>query len=435
MPDALFHCPPTRLDYIDCKWPLWYWRLSLDPRDYTYRSASSLLSSRHQSIIRDKDSGAVSVQGIQSSRKITDRRRDKSHDYRAARCLIDHRLHFNKFHRVEHTSLFTMFEDFSFSSPSSNGSLCLAIDTEDRNMTDCDSMVSPLSSRCPSPPTFYRVPRPLSRHKSSHFRPLPPTSNPYDSKRRLSITTLTQKLHAHTLAHNDGQEQSEDHAVSPSSSTFESEGPGSAKYAGYVLTPPDTDHDDEGYDETSSLASLSYPSPHSPFLSPTSVPCEYLPSDTNIESSSDVEKGMGDGHLHVRLQRQRISRLQCNAMSGVDAIKLALLAEEERRHLESLGEDCHPSSLPPLSPPGRRGSAFARNRFRRESVLGSSCDRSGADAKGRRRSAAIPGSTLSHRIDKGHYQVAGRDLRQKSDQELRRKSVVCAALESFASES
>lgn len=327
-----------------------------------------------------------------------------------------------------------MFEDFSFSSPSSNGSLCLTVDTDDRAMTDCDSMVSPLSSRCPSPPNFYRVPRPLSHHRSAHFRPLPPTSNPYDSKRRLSIGTLTQKLRAHTLANKDAQEHSEDNAVSPMSSTFGSEGPGSAKYGGYILTPPDTDHDDEGYDETSSLGSLSYPSPYSPFLSPTSIPPEYLPSDASVEVPSDTEKSVGDGHLHVRLQRQRISRLQCNAMSGVDAIKLALLAEEDRRHLESLGEDdCHPSSLPPLSPPGRRGSAFGKSRFRRESVFSTSCDRS--DSRGRRKSTTTSGATSSHRIDKGHYPVAGRDLRQKSEQELRRKSLVCAALESFAAES
>ncbi|KAL2009721.1 hypothetical protein VTN00DRAFT_5528 [Thermoascus crustaceus] len=345
-----------------------------------------------------------------------------------------------------------MFEDFSFSSPSSNGSVCLALDADDKVMIDCDSsLISPLSSRCPSPPLMPRSSKPLPHHlsrtRSSQFRSAqPPTSMPASeyNKHRLSIGTLTKKLHAHTLQCGSDDEHNDEMGIAPRSiprSVRETTPTTSARHAGYVLTPPDTDHDDEGYYESSSMTSASPSDPQSPFLSAMSVPQNYFPLDAALDSPFEpvVDKNNHhDEQRSVRLQRQRISRIQCNATSGIEAIRLALLAEDEPADFDNFGEDdYHPSSLP-MSPPGRRRSVLLnRSRFRQNSIVSGSGlggDLYAAtDPRGRRKSSAgIIHHASSHRIDKSHhYHQASSSremLRKKSEQGLRRRSIVCAAL-------
>ncbi|KAJ5637884.1 hypothetical protein N7490_007763 [Penicillium lividum] len=291
-----------------------------------------------------------------------------------------------------------MFEDFSFSSPSSRPAR-LALNTEDRLMIDGDSnLISPLSSRCPSP-TSHRF-RTLSRSRSSYFRSQqqPPTSVPfpYESK-RLSIATLTQKLHEHTLQTPNGESF-------PDRTRF-AHGRRSGQYAGYVLTPPDTDHDDDGLTSSPSLCSNP---------SPTSIPPDFPSLDwPGSGPGSDLPQ---PDLLSIRSQRQQISQLQCN-QGEVDAIRRA--ADDSCRSI-SCEDDCHPSSLPPRPSPRRRALTQHRSRFGPAESL---------EARGRRKSSA--GAIQSNRIEKSHHPLfAGRDASKRNEQGLRRKSMVTAALAS-----
>ena len=289
-----------------------------------------------------------------------------------------------------------MFEDFSFSSASSRPTR-LALDGDDRLMIDGDStLISPLSSRCPSP-TSHRF-RGLSRSRSSYFRAQqpPPTSVPfpYESK-RLSISTLTQKLHEQTLQAPNGESFIERGRLGKAR--------GSGQYAGYVLTPPDTDHDEDGH-STSSPSLCSNPSP-------TSIPPDFPLLDGPPDLPND--------HLNIRTQRQQISQLQCN-QGDIDAIRRTVYSEDSMPP-DLCEDDCHPSSLPPRASPRRRALTQHRSRFGPADA---------SDARGRRKSSS--GAVLSHRIEKNHHHssFAGRDSSKRNDQGLRRKSMVTAALAS-----
>ncbi|KAA8649724.1 hypothetical protein EYZ11_009384 [Aspergillus tanneri] len=318
-----------------------------------------------------------------------------------------------------------MFEDFSFSSPSSTRPSHLAGDGDDRLMVDCDStLISPLSSRCPSPrsSTSQRFPRRSTRSRSSYFRShQAPTSVPlsaYDHK-RLSIATLTRKLHEHTIQNSSRDDTQLESPTSPTADL------GSVRFPGYVLTPPDTDHDDEGFFDSSSLTSPSLsPQPQSPFLSPTSVPLDH-----------QAEGGTPDFSFpdswNVRVQRQHISRLQCNP-SDIEAIRQALLSEDDALNinldLESGEDDCHPSSLPPQKSPRRNAVTRQRSRFQPQNSASSLMEPAAIESRGRRKSSS--GVVQSYRIEKNYPSLTGRDMR-KSEQGLRRKSLVSAALASL----
>lgn len=334
----------------------------------------------------------------------------------------------------------TMFEDFSFSSPSSTRPSRPAVEGDDRLMVDCDSaLISPLSSRCPSPRSSasQRFPRSLARSRSSHFRSQQaPTSVPFDySHKRLSIATLTRKLHEHTIqnpSRDDMQLESPTSLPDPQSpSDFAS---GAAKFPGYVLTPPDTDHDDEGFFDSSSLTSPSLsPQPQSPFLSPTSAPLDDFPAGQAQDTLPDLHC---PDSWNVRAQRQHISRLQCNP-SDVEAIRQALLSEDEALNMNLKyppnADACHPSSLPPQQSPRRR-ALTQRSRFRPQTSSNTSglAEPTPAEPRGRRKSSS--GVVQSHRIEK-NYHSAGRDMHKKSEQGLRRKSLVSAALASMVEKS
>lgn len=295
-----------------------------------------------------------------------------------------------------------MFEDFSFTSPSSRPAR-LTVDAEDRLMVDCDStLISPLSSRCPSPQS-HRF-RTLSRPRSSYLRSQqpPPTSAPFSYEhKRLSISTLTQKLHEHTLQAPNGERI-------PEHGRLGHDGVGLS--GRYVLTPPDTDHDEDGHCH-SSPSLCSNPSP-------TSIPPEYLSLDG---PETNPPQNQPD-HRDIRVQRQHISQLQCNK-GDIDAIRRTVLAEDSFGPDIPVEDDCHPSSLPPRSSPRRRAVTLHRSRF-------GPSDSSAGEARGRRRSTS--GAAQSHRIEKNHHpsSLAGRDASKRGEQGLRRKSLVSAALAS-----
>ncbi|OJJ82757.1 uncharacterized protein ASPGLDRAFT_494653 [Aspergillus glaucus CBS 516.65] len=345
-----------------------------------------------------------------------------------------------------------MFKDFTF-----NPRPRVAFDGDDRLMVDSDSsLVSPLSSRCPSPGPFtsqpqgQRFPRSVRPSLLRSRQPsLPPTSVPADHQHgSLSIETLTKKLHEHTLQqqsqHQQNQQQldprnnAQEECLSPHS--LPELVPGSG-LPGYFLTPPDTDvdHDDDSSlhgdaDNESTLTSPTVSHIQTPFLSPTSVPPEFLHTDSNNTHEA----------INVRAQRQQISQIQCSA-ADIEAIRRALICcAEEDSPMDTFGEyDCHPSSLPPRRSPRRRAVTTNRSRSRPVGASGSgSGSGSGVRAgvgdseqgyRGRRKSssgALLP--SFSSRIDKNYYPPSSsREMRKKSEQGLRRKSLVSAALASM----
>ncbi|KAL2869835.1 uncharacterized protein BJX67DRAFT_322712 [Aspergillus lucknowensis] len=317
-----------------------------------------------------------------------------------------------------------MFEDFSFSSPSSSRPPRLALD-DDKPMPDCDSsMISPLSSRCPSPRSF-SAPH-LARSKSLYFRSpqqQAPTSVPLSAyDHRLSIGTLTKKLHEHTIQNPSSTEQPS-RAASPST-TPTPRSSYSSQFQGYFLTPPDTDHDEDGY--VSPISPSLSPQSQSPFLKPTSRPLD-LQSDLLMQPDLSA-----DSYLSVRSHRQHISRLQGQyTPSDLDAIRRALLAtaDDDMRKLDPLfTEACHPSSLPPTQGPRRRRTgSLQRSRVR--SPVSPDAPPGSGDSPLRRKSASGAG-TSSNRVEKSYQSSSDRD-RNKGEAGLRRKSVVGAALASM----
>lgn len=264
-------------------------------------------------------------------------------------------------------------------------------------MADCNSpLISPLSSRCTSP---HRL-RTLSRPRSSYFRSQqPPTSVPLAyEQNRLSISTLTQKLHEHTIQGPNGERI-------PDQGPLGREGAKISRYSGYVLTPPDTDHDEDGhFDSSPSLCSNP---------SPTSAPPDF-PTLDGIPDDNPLD------HQHIRRQRQHISQIQCNE-GDVDAIRRNVYSDDSYYPETVHEDDCHPSSLPPRASPRRRATTLHRSRF-------GPSDSSLAEARGRRRSSSS--AVQSHRIEKSSHAHNGREASKRIEQGLRRKSMVSAALAS-----
>ncbi|KAL4932088.1 uncharacterized protein BDV17DRAFT_214876 [Aspergillus undulatus] len=364
-----------------------------------------------------------------------------------------------------------MFEDFSFTSPSSSRPPRLAAD-DDKPMTDCDALISPMSSRCPSPRSFSapRFPRSRSlyfrspQHQQQPPQQQAPTSVPfsaYDSH-RLSIGTLTKKLHEHSIQ-NSNESQAPPSPTSPPRSSY-SYSSSSRHFPGYVLTPPDTDHDDEGYASPISPSTSLSPTPQSPSLMPcpTSAPLELQfpdtdPFQTQTQSQSPSQ---APDYTTLRTHRQTISRLQGQyqySPSDIESIRRALLSaadDEMRRCTPLTTESCHPSSLPPAQEKRRRRTvSLQRSRVRSpvspepllgpgspEPLLGPGGHASGSgvgDTQMRRKSMTMTtgmSGTSSSRIEKSYYSSAERERergRKKSEAGLRRKSLVSAALASM----
>ncbi|PYH46898.1 uncharacterized protein BP01DRAFT_355311, partial [Aspergillus saccharolyticus JOP 1030-1] len=388
-----------------------------------------------------------------------------------------------------------MFEDFSFSSPSSTRPPRLALDNDEyhRRTLDHDSgLISPLSSRCPSPrSSAQRFPRTLSRSsRASYSRGGPaqaPTSVPFSAyeQKRFSISTLTKKLHEHTLQNPSGgasgnafpaicDDRFPDAPISPTSpsdlhfSHNHNHSSSSPKlFPGYVLTPPDTDLDDESL-TSGSLSPTFPPTSSSPYLNPTSAPvAESYNSPTDSTTPMDLSNADDQEQLSyhnpyttttVRAQRQHISRLQYSNPTDLEAIRLALISEDEAlrtavsNNYSTCEDDWHPSSLPPQSSPRRRAlTASSRgSRFRPGGGGGGATDASSSSPtsasasssssssagesypRSRRKSSVSALQSSSRRIEKSYHHFSStRDLRKKSEQGLRRKSLVSAALASM----
>lgn len=283
----------------------------------------------------------------------------------------------------------------------------------------CDStLISPLSSRrsSPQPHRFRNLPRSRSSYFRSHQQP-PPTSVPFSyEQKRLSISTLTQKLHEHTLQ--------PPHVTT--SNHHEHSG-----YTASVLTPPDTDHDEDGdgygYGDYSSPSLSSNPSP-------TSIPTDYLPLDGRTDIPPDQHGTGTDHHESVRIQRQHISQLQCN-QSEMEAMRRRVMNEEASEVFRGDEDDCHPSSLPPRSSPRRRAATLQRSRFGP-----SDSSSNNTETRGRRRSSSGALQSYHHhqhhhnRIDKNkshHYSSTSGHVSKRNETGLRRKSLVSAALASM----
>ncbi|OKL61323.1 hypothetical protein UA08_03746 [Talaromyces atroroseus] len=255
-------------------------------------------------------------------------------------------------------------------------------------------------------------------------------SNFEQSQRRISVGTLTEKLNAHTLDHSGTRAHSAyepPHSpLSPTSFSFSvTKDPSSSRASMHTLLTPPGEYEDEGYDEQLNPAWESYH--HAP--SPTSMPVEH--DNLYLHPPAEVSHRFAR-QPSLRSQRQQMSRAQCN----IDVLKLALLAENfTRRTSESpvLSDDeCHPSSLPlEASPHTLRRSSMKPRVTSGSSATGTLRCRSRAPADAsmmRRRSTSSAGTFASStRIAKPRP----RDLHTKrSEQSLRRKSLVCATLAS-----
>ncbi|EEP80539.1 predicted protein [Uncinocarpus reesii 1704] len=262
-----------------------------------------------------------------------------------------------------------MFEGFSFPSPSSGDSLCVPGNRDDEGFLHCESnLVSPLSSRCPSPrlgPRDYSA-RITKRSRSPFRRGPAPTSMPpgYVDRHRLSIGSLTRKLDSQSLEHNDLSSDSDDSR-------------------GYPITPR------TGYLEPNASAnwmdrkpSIAFISPQygekrdgyatSPFdISPTSTPrsswdrrYSHPVNHTSTPNTSSPRHGSIEASKHrqsvsaLRSQREKLSILQCASTSVADTIRLAQIIDEDERFRhytdDNVNNEQHPSSLPPSRTPSRR---------------------------------------------------------------------------------
>jgi hypothetical protein len=335
-----------------------------------------------------------------------------------------------------------MFEDFSFPSPSSDRRRCLAAEGD---IADCDStMISPLSSRSPSPSSISHRLRPLTQSRSIYSRRhQPPTSIPPSYERyhrRISVGALTEKLHAHTL---EGDTRRDDQIRSPLSPVS----PRLSAWPSQSLLIRTEDHEDEGYDEPMYQSPLQS-HPTSSYIHPASVPSirhsvsslSPPPEEDSLEYCDAQQQG------NVRLHRQYLSRVQCSAPAGVDALRLAFLAEESQRQTVDSGtvgdNDCHPSSLPPELSPPRRTSVLGRRASRQFSGSGlgsSSRERSYSPPESslRRRSSSAASFSSGSKVGKSRHHLqslSARELflrKKRSEQTLGRKSLVNAALASM----
>lgn len=256
-------------------------------------------------------------------------------------------------------------------------------------MVDCDStLISPFSSRCPSPSRrLSRVSKPHSRSSHSrsqsfYSRHLPPPTSIPDSHngKRLSVGALTQKLHDHSLNHQP--------PYSASTSRRSS------------LAPP----------QPGQAQSQSQSQAHSNDTSPASVrrASDLLltpPPDPDADADDETQ---GQLQRTIRLQRQNLSRLQCAGMTAAETVRLALLMEEDEciRFPGTADDEQHPSSLPPslLSPMRKVAMNQSRRHYQRQNADGSIAaiaviGRSGS--VNRRGPLAAAGS--SKKIEKSHF--------------------------------
>ncbi|KAK2737663.1 hypothetical protein FQN57_007470 [Myotisia sp. PD_48] len=287
-----------------------------------------------------------------------------------------------------------MFEGFSFPTPppSSSGqsrqdnttfsSSYGSINQPDSDTLhlQCDSnLVSPLSSRCPSPmlaPPLSSREFPRLNRRSRQFQPpymgpaptsIPPSYSSTERDSRFSVGSLTKQLNAHSLDnYNDGSSDSDDGRwlpMTPPRGSHPVELPpdfylpapalSSRRPPRSSLHPPriiDAECDDTTSHFPPWLDSASPPSLSSPsspkfqdrrFSLPAGRDCQ--PTDRqeafystphsrtsvvmNDAMHQDMDLGIDDEGREIRFQREKISLLQCASSSVADTVRLALLIE------------------------------------------------------------------------------------------------------------
>ncbi|OJD11942.1 hypothetical protein AJ78_07391 [Emergomyces pasteurianus Ep9510] len=324
-----------------------------------------------------------------------------------------------------------MFEDFSFSSPRGEGRSTLTPKYNEDMVAACDSGgISPLSSRCPSPVPFRRNSKdhPLfPRHWRQPFKlgPAPaPTSIPYNYSDgpRLSIGTLTKKLHAQSLD-NDASSDSDEASplpITPPCSTHSGMPP--IWLENEPLSPSYREHDDNfAWAGPSPTSTPSFIDSRRSSLSGGNISIystQYAPITTQ-----DPEQ-----FSSLRQHRENLALLQCTAKTVAETVKIALLLEgNDRLCFNEIDEERHPSSLTHL-PLSRKRSSFSNNHNQKSS----------------RRSLTEP--TLKSKLSMSHIskvekprhfpqsfsQSSGFRKAAKSPQGLRRRSLVLAAVTAMA---
>ncbi|PGH12860.1 hypothetical protein AJ80_06569 [Polytolypa hystricis UAMH7299] len=324
-----------------------------------------------------------------------------------------------------------MFEGFSFPS-SSPGRVSPFPATHNEDMIrDCDSnLVSPLSSRCPSPVLFPRSSKDhhlLPRHSRSQFRLGPaPTSMPagYTDGHRLSIGTLTQKLHAQTLD-NEGSSDSDEGRGFPVTPPRSARGEVPSIYLDYEpLSPTHVLYRERG-PSWSSLSPTS--TPKGPQSRSSSLHTNDLSLHPNRSRSASREDSIPPGSSSIRDHRETLSIIQCTASTVAETVRLALLMEEDHGlGYDGLDEDQHPSSLPPSSISRKRRVSHAS---RKNSLAATRS----SDAETLPRSKLAGSGPGASKVGKSHLNNtigSSRDLRRngRSSQGLRRRSLVLAAV-------
>ncbi|KMQ47162.1 hypothetical protein HL42_2193 [Trichophyton rubrum] len=303
-----------------------------------------------------------------------------------------------------------MFEGFSFPAPA-----LPAVQPEiDSLQFQCDSnLVSPLSSRCPSP----RLPSPLNsrdfprlnrrlrqfphyhhhhhHHQQQHLGPAP-TSIPaeYSAERsqRFSIGSLTKQLHAHSLetgSGHDGGSDSDDGGrwlpitpprcstdaqyqnfalldALPAQSTTENDlvrlsSPFYPPLLDSTASPPPSPRGahviDHGHDREHGKLPLQDQDKSSEIFYP-SMPhsrSSIVDNGDSINNINNIEDADRPGD--VRYQREKFSMLQCASSSIADTVRLALLLDG--------GVDCSPDC---------RRSSYAAAAAAASVAPGESCD-------------------------------------------------------------
>lgn len=290
-----------------------------------------------------------------------------------------------------------MFEDFSFSSPPQG---------ELSTPGGDGALVSPLSSRCPSPvpPVCSRSPRPSLLKRASHYKgQAGPTSIPpdYTDTGSLSISQITRRLNAQSLDSNSSCD-SYDGASLP-------------------ITPRSGSDTLPMWWDVDPLLSPASPRQKSDTPSPTPTPqikparptfnpsyWEGRPMWANEPTCSCSEEPYRrEEYMDLRERRQGLSMLQCTTSNIPDTLRLAFLVDQQNNSLDD--GDRHPSSLPlPRRSFCRRSSAlhFSPDFGQRSRLFGAS----------------------SGRVEKARSPSAARCRKTRTGHGLRRRSLVLAAV-------
>lgn len=331
-----------------------------------------------------------------------------------------------------------MFEGFSFPSPCTGQDSSSSIASPTANHSNSDSimvesdssMVSPLSSRCPSPVSFPRSSRDnhlFPKRSRSHFRRAPaPTSMPsgYSDGHRLSVGTLTQKLHAHSLDQDISSDSDDGRGFPPTPPHRPHAEAPAIWLENEPLTPFDK-HPSSGSSRLDFYSSSKHqPSPYQRSFSTNNA------LSPRSRSASPQDDCVIPPPHDIREQRETLSLLQSTARTASETVRLGFLMEENGcLSLNDQNEDCHPSSLP-SSPPSssRKRALLNQSSYRKNSYSGYYKP---SETSSRQKSSS---PNPSMKVAKNQFSNSNTDRglrRGKSSQALRRRSLVLAAITSW----